>query len=154
LKGIKQCLFPSIGQFSMRRISGWIKTTLWLTLINNAFHFFTGWKCSFRDMLYRNMHMFGQSARKLFLRYLGLLLDENLSFLHHLQSVELMISRNLGIKMKLKNTLPQETPVLLYNTLIKTQLKFSAMIWELTFQSHLQKINSIHKRSLKLMGKN
>ena len=54
-----------------------------------------------------------------FAKYLGVLLDDNLSFLHYIQALELKISRNLGMIKKLKNILPQETLVLLYNVLIK-----------------------------------
>ena len=45
-----------------------------------------------------------------FARYLGVLLDENLSFLKHIQAVELKLSRNLGIIRKLKHVFLQKNP--------------------------------------------
>lgn len=91
---------------------------------------------------------------KHFAKYLGILLDENLSFVHHIQAVELKLSRNFGIIKKLKSALPQKTLVLLYNALIKPHLQYCAMIWQSTFKSHLRKLNSIHQRCLILIGKN
>ena len=37
---------------------------------------------------------------------------------------------------------------------IKPHLHYCTRIWQSTFESHLQKLNSIHKKSLKLIGKN
>ena len=85
-------------------------------------------------------------------RYLGVLLDEKLSFVHHIHAVELKLSRNLGIIRKLKHTFPQKTLRLLYNGLIKPHLQYCASIWQSTFTSHLKRLDSIHKHALKIIG--
>ena len=41
---------------------------------------------------------------------LGVAQDKSLSFLHHIEAVELKLSHNLGIIKKLKYTFPQKNP--------------------------------------------
>ena len=110
-----------------------------------------GQKCSSGDMLYWNIQRFISRPKNLFAKYLGVLLDENLSFLQHIQAVELKISGNLGI---IKSTVSQETFILLYNTFIKPSLHHYAVIWQSTFKNHLQKLNLTNKRSLRLIRTN
>ena len=72
-------------------------------------------------------------------KYLGVIVDENLSFLPHIHAVESKLSRNLGIMKKLKQTFPRKTLILLYNALIRPHLQYCAMVWQSTFKSHLKK---------------
>ena len=51
------------------------------------------------------------------------------------------------------NNLPLEILIPRYNALIKPYLQYCAMIWQSTFKLHLQKFISLHKRSLRLIGK-
>ena len=87
-----------------------------------------------------------------FARHLGVLLDENLSFLNHIQAVELKLSRDLGIIRKLKHVFPQKPLRPLYNGLLKPHLQYCAIIWQSTFKSHLKRLDSIRKRALKIIG--
>ena len=57
-----------------------------------------------------------------FTKYLGVIADENLSFLPHIHAVELKLSRNLDIMKKLKHTFPRKTLALLYNALTTPHL--------------------------------
>ena len=78
-------------------------------------------------------------------KYLGIIVDENLSFLPHIPAVELKLSRNLGIMKKLKQTFPRKTLNLLYNALIRPHLQYCTMVWQSTFKSHLKKLDSVQK---------
>ena len=84
-------------------------------------------------------------------KYLGVIVDENLSFLPHIHAIELRLSWNLGIMKKLKQTFPRKTLTLLYNALIRPHLQYCAMVWQSTFKSHLKKLDSIHKNALKII---
>ena len=86
-----------------------------------------------------------------FARYLGVLLNKNLSFLNHIKAVELKLSRNLGIIRRLKHVFPQKTLRLLYNGLLKPHLQYCAIIRQSTFKSHLKTLDSIHKPALKII---
>ena len=84
-------------------------------------------------------------------KYLGVTVDENLSFLPHIHAVELKLSRNLGIMKKLKQTFPHKTLTIIYNALIRPHLQYCATVWQSTFKSHLKTLDSIHKNALKII---
>ena len=84
-------------------------------------------------------------------KYLGVIADENFSFLPHIHAVELKLSRNLGMMKKLKHTFPRKTLTLFYNALIRPHLQHCAKLWESTFKFHLKKLDSIHKNALKII---
>ena len=61
--------------------------------------------------------------------FLGVVLDENLSFEPHINKIANKISRTLGTLSKLKRYLPQHTLVMLYNTLILPHLQYAILCW-------------------------
>ena len=61
--------------------------------------------------------------------FLGLTLDENLSFDAHLQKISNRISSSLGTLNRLKRILPQDTLLLLYNSLILPHLQYAILCW-------------------------
>ena len=61
--------------------------------------------------------------------FLGLTIDENLSFDPHIQKVSNKISRTLGTLNRLKRFLPQHILLLLYNSLILPHLQYSILCW-------------------------
>ena len=84
-------------------------------------------------------------------KYLGAIVDENLSLLPHIHAIKLKFLSNLGTMKKLKNTFPRKTLTILYNALIKPHLQYCAMVWQSTFKSHLKELDSIHKNVLKII---
>ena len=61
--------------------------------------------------------------------FLGLIIDEHISFEPHIQSVSNRISRSLGILNKLKRFLPHHILLMLYNSLILPHLQYSILCW-------------------------
>ena len=72
-------------------------------------------------------------------KYLGLLVDDQLSFKNHIALLENKISRSVGIMYKLSYYLPSNTLLLLYYSLIHTQLMHVLSIWASTFPTYLIK---------------
>lgn len=61
--------------------------------------------------------------------FLGLRIDENLSWKEHTNKIANKISRSLGIMRKLKNFIPLSTLKLLYNSLVLPYIQFSILCW-------------------------
>jgi len=84
---------------------------------------------------------------KRFEKYLGVLLDENLSFLHHIQAVELKISRNIGIIKKPKTFSRRKHcscyAMLLSNTIYNTVQWSGNQLLNLTCRSSIRFINNL-----------
>jgi len=61
-------------------------------------------------------------------KFLGVYIDEHLSWDNHIQEVACKVSRNVGILRKLKFTLPQTCLLLLYNSLVLPYLHYCSII--------------------------
>ena len=81
-----------------------------------------------------------------FLRFLRILLDENLSFRNRIKMVQAKISRNLGIR-KLKHIFPGSILWTLYFSLIHPYLTYCSSIWMSTFQRLLHPIKVILQKA-------
>jgi len=67
-------------------------------------------------------------------KYLGVILDHNLSFREHIKVVETKIACAVGIMCKLKYYLPQNA---MLNALVHTHLNYEILIWGNTYLSYL-----------------
>ncbi len=59
--------------------------------------------------------------------FLGLTLDENLSWKSHINKIANRISKSIGILNKLKHFIPMKTNILIYNSLILSLLNFGIL---------------------------
>ena len=79
--------------------------------------------------------------------FLGLIIDENLSWDAHIQKTSNEISRSIGIMCRLKRFLPLEILRLIYNSLILPHLQYGIMAWG-TKSGRLEKLQ---KRALRII---
>ena len=61
--------------------------------------------------------------------FLGLTIDENVSWKEHIQKVSAKVSRTLGALCRLKRYLPETILRLLYNYLVLPHLQYGILIW-------------------------
>ena len=61
--------------------------------------------------------------------FLGLTLDDNLKWTHHIDSVSKKISKTLGIMTKLKDTIPTAALLNIYNALLLPYINYCLIIW-------------------------
>ena len=61
--------------------------------------------------------------------YLGIQLNEHLTWKNHVNKIANKISRSIGILNKLKRCLPQDTLYLLYNSLVLSHLNYGILAW-------------------------
>ena len=86
-----------------------------------------------------------------FIRFLGILLDENLSFKRHTESMRLKVSRGLGIIRKLKRVFPFSILRLLYFSLIYPYLCYCSLVWMSTFPSVLTPLHNLQLKAAKVL---
>jgi len=79
--------------------------------------------------------------------YLGIVLDANLSWGPHIQTIHQKISRTVGIMCKLKNYIPTQTLLILYNTLVLPHLNYGILAWGIK----CCKLEKIQKKSVRIM---
>ena len=65
-------------------------------------------------------------------KFLGVIIDKNLSWKDHISKTTNQLSRNIGILRKLRNTLPTNILFSLYNTIILPYISYSNIAWAIT----------------------
>ena len=61
---------------------------------------------------------------------LGLIIDENLTWDHHINYMWQKMKRNLGILKRMSKTLPTESLCTLYKTQIEPHIRYCSVVWE------------------------
>ena len=86
-------------------------------------------------------------------KFLGLYLDEKLTFREHCTHVGNKISRSIGIMYRLREYLSLNCLKMLYNSLVYPYLFYCNIIWGGTRTSYLQPILILQKRALRNIHK-
>ena len=89
--------------------------------------------------------------RKEHLRYLGVLLDEHLTWKYHIDYVASKVSKAVGIIARLRHFVPFQILTSIYRSLILPYLSYGITIWGNGSQIHLKKLLVLQKRVLRLM---
>ena len=103
------------------------------------------------DNIIPNLHINNhQIDRVTDFNFLGITLDENLSWNKHTQKISNKISRNIGCLNRLKNFLPLYTLKLLYNSLIVPHLQYGILAWGFKFN----RVFKLQKRAVRIISHN
>ena len=73
-------------------------------------------------------------------KYLGVTIDNHLSFNQHITLLENKIARSVGVISKLRFYLPQSSLVILYFSLVHTHLLYALPVWASTYNTYLSKL--------------
>ena len=86
-----------------------------------------------------------------FVKFLGVLSDETLSFRFHLAELSKKLSRVTGIIFKCRHLLPLEVLKTLYYPMFFPFIQYGIVVWGLTHKSYLNSIYITQKRVIKAM---
>ena len=81
-----------------------------------------------------------------YVKFLGILLDENLSWKYHLSELNKKLSRTCGIFFKVRHLLPTTVLISLYNSLFSSFLQYGVIVWGLTYDTHIKPIYLLQKK--------
>ena len=85
------------------------------------------------------------------MKYLGVLIDDNLSWKHHINYISTKISKGIGIIARLRHLVPRTTLLNIYRSLIEPYISYGLVAWEQAAKVHLNKIVILQKRVFRLM---
>ena len=88
---------------------------------------------------------------KSYIKYLGFLIDENLSWKNHLDCVITKISKTIGMIAKLRHFVPSSVLTNIYKSLILPYLTYGLVAWGKASKNYLNKIVVLQKRVLRLI---
>ena len=85
---------------------------------------------------------------KSFSKYLGVLTDNKISWLQHIQHISLKISKEIGILCKLRHLVSQHMLMSLYFIFIHPHIDYSLMNWGCATKSSLEAVKKNVKKQL------
>ena len=94
----------------------------------------------------------GLIQRVKFIRFLGVLLDENVSWKHHLSELSKKLARTCGILSKTRHLLPTNILICLFNSLFMSFLSYGIIVWGQTFPSFIEPIFILQKRAVRTIS--
>ena len=83
-------------------------------------------------------------------KFLGIELDDKLSFSSHLKNVCIKIAKNVGILCKLRHILPEKYLFMLYNSLIVPFIYYCNITWASVGKSLLEPVFKLQKKALRI----
>ena len=84
-------------------------------------------------------------------RYLGLLVDEKLSWTNHIDEVCKKLSQIAGVIFKARTLLTKEALMLVYHALVGSKLRYGLVCWATASQYLLDKVNVAHNKIITYM---
>ena len=81
------------------------------------------------------------------IKFLGVNVDNKLTWKDHINNITKTISRNIGVINKLKCYLPSSTLLMLYSTLVLPYLNYGILVWGNTPQFLLEIVYSFKKNA-------
>ena len=85
------------------------------------------------------------------IKFLGILLDENLSWKEHLKLTENKTAKNIGLIYNAKPYLNKDSLLALYFSYVHSYINYANLVWGSTHRTYLRKINSQQKHALRLI---
>ena len=82
--------------------------------------------------------------------FLGITLDEHLSWNKQIQKIANKISRNIGVLNRLKNFLPLFSLKLIYNSLILPHIQYGILSWGFKYE----RLFKLQKRAVRIISRN
>ena len=85
-------------------------------------------------------------------KYLGVLVDEKLSWDDHIREVCRKLSQVAGVIFKIRKYLPKAALMLVYHSLVGSSLRYGLSCWGTACKNLLQKINVVHNRIVRYLA--
>ena len=86
-------------------------------------------------------------------KVLGVVLDDKLSFRHHIQEICKKVSKGISVLYQLRDNVPEYVLKCLYNTHVLPHILYCSAIWGSTYSTHLQPLFILQKRAIRIINK-
>ena len=82
-------------------------------------------------------------------RFLGVIIDDKLSWSKHITAIKAKMSRYIGLLYKLKCTLPLVARKTLFQSFVQSHVNYCSLVWGLTIKSNIENIFTSQKKALR-----
>ena len=84
-------------------------------------------------------------------KFLGVYIDEKLSWLDHIDHICLKIRKSLGVIRKASRILDTDTLINLYYTMLYPYISYCHLVWGKAAAVHLKRISNLQKRAIRII---
>jgi len=92
------------------------------------------------------LYRVSEESDEKYVRLVWVLLDEDLSFKHHVAEVKAKVNRVNFVLARSKNVLPPDTRLLIYNTLVRSVLEFACVLYGAARKGTVNVLEKIQKK--------
>ena len=87
--------------------------------------------------------------RKNVVRFLGVLVDDKLTWSNQIAAIKVKMSKYIGVIFKLKSTLPLTVRLTIYNSLVQSHLNYCSLLWGTSCKSNINKLFTAQKKAIR-----
>ena len=87
--------------------------------------------------------------RKSEARFLGVIVDDKLSWAPHIKTLKTKMSRYVGIMYKIKNSLPIQARLQIFHSFVQSHINFCSLIWGFASRSHIESLFVNQKKGMR-----
>ena len=103
-----------------------------------------------RNINYRETVISGvKIERKSEARFLGVIIDENLTWSQHISAIKMKMARYTGLMYKLKAVLPLKARLQIYHSFVQSHLNYCSLVWGFASKSSIGSLFSKQKMGLR-----
>lgn len=95
----------------------------------------------------------GKDFKESSVKFLGVHVDEHLTWKYHLNHINTKISRAMFMMKKVKHFLPTDTMTTLYHAMIQPHLNYGILAWGSANQKDLNRSNILQKKAIRIVHK-
>ena len=88
-------------------------------------------------------------ARKNEARFLGVIVDEKLTWSSHIKAIKSKMSRFIGVIYKIKSQIPLQARIQIFQSFIQSHLNFCSLVWGFASKSHIETVFSKQKQGIR-----
>ena len=85
-------------------------------------------------------------------KYLGMIIDEKLTWENHIDHISLKIKRNIGIMRRMRDDIPKRSLILLYKTLVKPSFRYCNTTWGTCNSSLFDRLQALQNRAVRTVA--
>ena len=136
----------------LKKVKMWLDVNkLSLNIDKTNFVIFKSPRHSFNDI--SNIKIGNLPVKKTcYVKFLGILLDENLSWKYHLTELSKKLARTCGMFFKVRHFLPIDVLICLYNSLFSPFLQYGILVWGLTYETYINPVFLLQKRVIRAIS--
>ena len=82
-------------------------------------------------------------------RFLGVILDDKLTWSKHIATIKAKMSNYIGIMYKIKHQIPLSARLQIFHSFVQSHLNFCSLVWGFAAKSHIDSIFTAQKKAMR-----